>query len=172
VTTFSTTRAIAHGDAVATFDCGVACLNNWLRNQAVRNQDSGASRTFVTVAGDGTIAGYYSLSSYSVARADTGDRGEGMPDPVPVTLIGRLAVDVRFRGHRLGESLLQDAALRALRVSLEIGCAGILVRTQDEDVIPFYERYGFSRLAGDPRALLLTMNDAKATLASLEAPVA
>lgn len=167
MTAFSATRAIERGDAVANFDCGVAYLNNWLKNQAIRNQDSGASRTFVTIADD-AIAGYCSLSWYSVARADTGERGTGMPDPVPLTLIGRLAVDERFEGHGLGESLLQDAALRAIRVSFEIGSAGILVHTQDESVIPFYERYGFVRLDGDPSALLLTLNDAKATIASRE----
>lgn len=166
MTAFGATRAIVRGDAVAKFDCGVAYLNNWLKNQAIRNQDSGASRTFVTIAAEGTIAGYYSLSSFSVARVDTGDLGRGLPDPVPVTLIGRLAVDVRFKGLGLGGSLLQDAALRAVRVSLEIGSAGILVHTQDASVIPFYERYGFTRLDGDPSVLLLTMNDAKATVAS------
>lgn len=166
MTRFSAIRAVARGDAVASFHCGVASLDNWLKRQAIRNQDSGASRTFVTFADDGTIAGYYSLSSFALARAHSGELGTAMPDPVPVTLIGRLAVDHRFAGLGLGASLLQDAVLRAVRVSLEVGSAGILVHTQDERVIPFYERFGFARLAGDPGTLLLTMNDATATLAA------
>jgi len=69
---------------------------------------------------------------------------------------------------RLGESLLQAAALRAVRVSLEFGHVGILAHTQDESVIPFYERYGFVRLHADRGTLLLTMNAAKATTAAKE----
>lgn len=166
MTTFSPPRAIARHDPVATFDCGVASLDRWLKNQAIRNQDSGTSRTFITITDDGTIAGYYSLSSFAVVRAETGAFGKGMPDPVPTTLIGRLAVDRRFEGHGLGASLLQDAATRAVRVSLEVGSVGILVHALNESVIPFYEKFGFTRLDGAPNTLLLTMNDALATIAT------
>ena len=166
MTAFGQPRGLMRGDLVARFDCGVVSLDNWLKNQATRNQESGASRTFVTMAEDGAIAGFYSLSSFSIARADSGPTGQNMPDPVPVTLIGRLAVDRRFARQGLGQSLLQDAVLRAIRVSLHVGSAGILVHAETEAVIGFYERFGFSPLPGAPRTLLLTINDARATLAS------
>jgi predicted N-acetyltransferase YhbS len=113
MTRFSATRPIKRGDPVSRFDCGLAALNAWLRNHAIRNQDSGASRTFITMADPSTIAGYYSLSAFTVARADVGGLGMAMPDPIPVTLIGRLAVDRRCAGQGLGANLLRDAALRA-----------------------------------------------------------
>jgi len=166
VSSFSQPRALVRGDAVSRFDCGVASLNKWLKNQAIRNQDSGASRTFVTVAQDGVIGGYYCLSSFSVARSEAGQSGMGMPDPVPVTLIGRLAVDLRFTGHGIGRSLLRDAALRAVQAGLHVGSAGILVHAEGEGVVGFYERFGFRSLPGRAATLLLTMNDACTTIAS------
>lgn len=167
MTRFSPPRALQRGDRVGAFDCGVDSLNGWFRTLALRSQEAGASRTFVTMADDGSIAGYYSLSSFTVARESTGDFGRGLPDPIPATLIGRLAVDQRFRGIGLGASLLQDAAARAVRVSLEIGSAAIIVHAQDESVVPFYERFGFARLDGDERTLMLPMGDALATVEGL-----
>ncbi len=160
-------RALRRGDRVGDFDCGVPRLNSWLRSLALRNQDAGGSRTFVSIAEDGRVAGYYCLSSFTVARETTGEFGERLPDPIPATLIGRLAVDRRFSGHGLGASLLQDAALRAVDVSRQIGSAAIVVHTRDETVVPFYERFGFSRLSGDRQTLILPMSDAIATVERL-----
>lgn len=164
---FSTPRALQRGDRVGSFDCGVNSLNAWFRTLALRNQEAGVSRTFVTFADDDSIAGYYSLSSFTIARELTDGFGQGLPDPIPATLIGRLAVDQRFRGVGLGASLLQDAVLRAVRVSLEVGCAAIITHTRDESVVPFYERFGFTRLEGDEHTLMLPMVDAIATLRHL-----
>lgn len=164
MTRFSAPRALEKGDPVARFDCGVDGLNSWLRTLALRNHRVGGSRTFVSMADDGTIAGYYSLSAFSVVRALAGGEAAGLPDPIPATLIGRLAVDQRFAGQGLGASLLQDAARRAVDVSLQIGSAAIVVHTRDESVVPFYERFGFTRLEGDRHTLVLPMADAVATL--------
>lgn len=165
--TFTKPRALQRGDPVGVFDCGVASLNSWFRTLALRNQQAGASRTFVTIADDSSIAGYYSLSSFTISRDAAGALGAGLPDPIPVTLIGRLAVDERFAGRGLGVSLLQDAALRAVQVSLQVGSAAIVVHTQNETVTPFYERFGFVRLNGDRRTLILPMADALATVEGL-----
>lgn len=155
------------GDPVGRFDCGVDGLNSWLRTLALRSQRVGGARTFVSMADDGSIAAYYSLSAFSVVRALTGEAGTAMPDPIPATLIGRLAVDVRFSGRGLGASMLQDAARRAVDVSLQIGSAAIIVHTRDETVVPFYERFGFRRLEGDRCTLMLPMTDAMVTLERL-----
>ena len=167
MTFFSSPRALQRGDRVGRFDCGVDSLNAWFRTLAIRSQESGASRTFVTFSDDGAIAGYYSLSSFTIARALTENLPGGMPDPVPVTLIGRLAVDQRFRGLGLGASLLQDAVMRAIRVSVEVGSAAVVAHTRDESVVAFYEKFGFSRLEGDQRTLMIPMVDAIATVESL-----
>ncbi|TQL47123.1 acetyltransferase (GNAT) family protein [Homoserinimonas aerilata] len=165
---FAQPRALRRGDRVGAFDCGVAGLNNWFRTLALKNQEAGASRTFVTIADDGSVAGYYSLSSFTIARDSTGNLGGGLPDPIPATLIGRLAVDRRFTGLSLGGSLLQDAALRAVQVSLQVGSAAIVVHTRDDSVVPFYERFGFTRLDGDKQTLILPMTDAVATVEALQ----
>lgn len=167
MTSFSQPRALQHGDRIGSFDCGVTSLNNWFRTLALKNQTSGGSRTFVTVADDGAVAGYYCLSSFTFARELSGDFGAGLPDPVPATLIGRLAVDLKFRGLGLGSSLLQDASFRAVQVSLQIGSAAIVVHASDETTVPFYERFGFARHRGDEHTLLLPMADAVATVEHL-----
>ncbi|MCY7412296.1 MAG: GNAT family N-acetyltransferase [Salinibacterium sp.] len=167
MTQFSPPRALQRGDPVGSFDCGVESLNNWLRTLAIRNQEAGASRTFVTIADDQTIAGYYSLSSFTIIRESAGKIGRGLPDPIPATLIGRLAVDQRFGGAGLGTSLLRDAVERAIRVSLEVGSAVIIAHTRDESVVTFYEKSGFKRLARDYQTLMLPMVDAVVTLQRL-----
>lgn len=90
-----------------------------------------------------------------------------MPDPVPAILIGRLAVDLQFRGHGLGASLLQNAFVRAVQVSHQIGSAAIAVHARDETAVPFYERFGFTRLPGDLHTLMLPMADAVAVIERL-----
>jgi GNAT superfamily N-acetyltransferase len=167
MSSYSLPRSLKRGDPVGSFDCGVSSLNTWFRTLALRNEEAGASRTFVSITDDGSIAGYYSVSSFTIVRELADDFGRGMPDPIPATSIGRLAVDLRFRGMGLGESLLQDAVLLAVRVSLEVGSAAIVTHTREESVVPFYERFGFTRLVGDERTLMLPMVDAVATLQQL-----
>jgi predicted N-acetyltransferase YhbS len=167
VTTFTPPRALQRGDPVGAFDCGVATLNSWFRTLALTNQVSGGSRTFITSTEDRKIAGYYCLSSFAVARNLTGELGAHLPGPVPAILIGRLAVDLRFRGQSLGASLLQDAFVRAVQISHQIGSAAIVVHACDETVVPFYERFGFTRLPGDLHTLLLPMADAVAVIERL-----
>lgn len=168
MTTFTPPRALQRGDPVGAFDCGVASLNSWFRTLALTNQVSGGSRTFITSTEDRKVAGYYCLSSFALARNLTGELGAHLPDPVPAILIGRLAVDLRFRGHGLGASLLQDAFVRAVQVSHKIGSAAIAVHARDETVLPFYERFGFTQFPGDQQTLTLPMADAIATIDRLQ----
>ena len=121
----------------------------------------------MSVADSETIAGYYCLSSFTFSRSSVGDFGTGLPDPISAVLIGRLAVDLRLRGRGLGSSLLQDAVFRAVQVSLQIGSAAIVVHARDETIVPFYERFGFTRVPGDEYTLLLPMADAVATIERL-----
>ena len=106
----------AHHDA-STFDCGQPELDDWLRLRALSNEASGASRTYVICA-EGRVVGYYALATGAVARAAaTGKARRQMPDPIPVMIIGRLAVDTGYQGRGLGHGLLRDALLRTLQVA-------------------------------------------------------
>src|SRR5437588_2233709 len=109
------------------FDCGVAALNDWFKRRARRNEAEGASRTFVICAGR-RVVGYYSLAAGSILHAAaTGRVRRNMPDPVPVLLLGRLAVDHNWHGKGLGADLLYDAVLRAIGAAESVGVRAILV---------------------------------------------
>jgi GNAT superfamily N-acetyltransferase len=100
------------------FACGEASLDEWLKRRAMANQLSGASRTFVVAEQDGRVFGYYAMAAGAVSHqmATSGVR-RNMPDPVPVMVLARLAVDQRAQGIKLGAALLQDAVHRAVSVS-------------------------------------------------------
>src|SRR5438270_4532220 len=99
---------------VSAFDSGVPELDNWLRRRALQNEASGASRTYVVSIG-GRVVGYYALATGAVAQHEaTGKVRRNMPEPVPVMVIGRLAVDREHQAKGLGSALLRDALIRTL----------------------------------------------------------
>ena len=113
------------------FDCGVPVLNDWLRERALKNE-SRFSRSYVTCDG-ARVAGYYCLSAGAVQReAAPGKLRRNAPDSVPVSIIGRLAVDREYAGRGLGASLLADALRRIARAAQSIGIAAVLVQAKDE----------------------------------------
>ena len=146
------------------FNCGNDTLNDWLIRRALKNQDSGASRTFV-INSNKRVIGYYALASGSVERlAAPGSVARNMPEPVPVVVLGRLAVDVDYQGHRLGAALLKDAMLRTLAVSHEVGIRAMLVHTISDEAKQFYRRYGFQESPIDAMTLMLSIQQLKAHL--------
>lgn len=154
------------GDMVSDFRCGEESLEVWLRGRARRNERSGASRTMVSTTREGRVAGYYCLSASSLERGDgPPELAAGMPSSIPVVLLGRLAVDNAFQGCGLGVSLLQHATARALEAAETIGIHAMLVHAINDDVVPFYERFGFTRFPDQQRTLYLLTKDARATLA-------
>lgn len=111
---YSAPRPIGEGDEVAGFDSGEPSLDDYLRGRALANHVEGASRCFVTCR-DGRVVGFYALASAAVERAATPGRvRRNMPDPVPVILLSRLAIDAKHQGQGLGAQLLRDAITRAL----------------------------------------------------------
>jgi GNAT superfamily N-acetyltransferase len=143
------------------FDSGVAALDDWLKRHALANEQAGASRTYVVCAGDRVI-GYYALASGGVAQtAATGRVRRNMPDPVPVMVLGRLAVDRAYQGREIGVGLLRDAILRVLQAAELGGIRAILVHAISEEARRFYERHGFVASPVDPMTLMITMADAK-----------
>lgn len=141
-----------------TFACGESSLDQWLKRRALANQSSGASRTFVAADAEGRVHGYYALATGAVAHEmATGGVRCNMPDPVPVLVLARLAVDLRARGHKLGAGLLQDALNRALVVSEHAGVRALLVHALDERARQFYEYYGFQVSPQSPLSLMLRL---------------
>jgi GNAT superfamily N-acetyltransferase len=144
------------------FDCGEPVLNHWLQRRALTNHVSGASRVFVVIDGSGEVFGYYALAAGAVAHAAaSGSVRRNMPDPVPVLVLGRLAVDRRMQGQRVGSALLADAVRRATRVAGEAGVRALLVHALHERARDFYLRYGFRSSPLDSMTLMLRLADVR-----------
>ena len=145
------------------FECSEAVLDDWLKRRALANQSSGASRTFVVTDEDGRVRGYYAMAAGAVSHqlATSGVR-RNMPDPVPVMVLARLAVDRRTQGQYLGASLLQDAVNRAVAVSQNAGVRALLVHALHERARQFYEHYGFQPSPTHPMTLMLRLSSVKA----------
>ena len=164
---FRSPRPLLAADTVSTFDCGAETLNDWLRTRALKNETTGASRTFVSIDSETeTVAGYYCLSASSLLlEAAPGGVRRNMPDPIPVILIGRLAVDHTFKGKGLGASLLQHALLKGLEASRIVGARAFIVDALDDDAERFYAKFGFALMPpASKRAMYLLVKDAEATI--------
>ena len=144
------------------FRCGEASLEEWLKRRALANQQSGASRTFVVADQYARVYGYYAMAAGAVSHQEaTSGVRRNMPDPVPVMVLARLAVDQRAQGVKLGAALLQDAVSRAVVVSHNAGVRALLVHALDERAKQFYEHYGFQESPQHPMTLMLRLNTMK-----------
>ena len=159
-------ESITEGHDLSTFDSGEPSLNDWLRRRALRNERSGGSRTYVVCTGRGDrVVGYYCLVAGAVAHAGAPGRvRRNMPDPIPVVVIGRLAVDGAFQGRGLGRAMLRDAILRTIQAATIAGIRAILVHAVSEDARQFYERCGFHASPIDRMTLMVTVAEAERAL--------
>lgn len=140
------------------FTCSETVLDDWLMRRAYANQLSGASRTFVVVDAQQAVVGYYALATGAVShQMATPAVRRNMPDPVPVMVLARLAVDQRAQGIKLGASLLQDAVKRCALVSQHAGIRALLVHALHDRAKQFYEHYGFQASPVHPLTLLLRL---------------
>ena len=122
---------------LSSFDCGEPALNDWLRERARKNE-SRFSRTYVVCDGV-RVVGFYSLSAGSVERAAAPGRlRRNAPDAVPVSVIGRLAVDRAWAGKGLGADLLADALRRIAVAAQSIGIGAVLVHAKSDAARRFY----------------------------------
>lgn len=139
------------------FRSGNDTLDDWLRRRARANQASGASRTYV-VADGRRVVGYYCLASGALDLADApGAVRRNMPDPIPMAVLGRLAVDDEWQGKGLGAALLQDAVLRTAQAAAILGIRGLLVHAVSDTAKAFYEHYGFTASPQHPMTLVLSL---------------
>jgi GNAT superfamily N-acetyltransferase len=149
---------------VSGFDSGEPALDDWLRRRAVQNEASGASRTYVVCVGR-KVVGYYTLAAGAVAHAEAHGRlRRNMPDPVPVMVLGRLAVDRTIHGQGVGTGLLRDAVLRTVQAAEIVGIRAILVHAISEAARRFYEKYGFVASPLDPLTVMITVEEAVRTI--------
>jgi GNAT superfamily N-acetyltransferase len=147
---------------LSSFRSGVTILDDWLKRRALANEQAGASRTYVVCAGNKRVVGYYALANGGVAaEAATGRARRNMPDPVPVMVLGRLAVDETYQGSGVGRGLLRDAILRTVQAAEIGGIRAMLVHAISEEAKRFYEKCGFSVSPLDPMTLMITMADAE-----------
>jgi GNAT superfamily N-acetyltransferase len=155
---------LAEHHDLTNFASGEVTLDDWLRRRARANQLSGASRTYV-VSEDNRVVGYYALASGAVtSEVVPGRFRRNMPDPIPVVILGRLAVDRAWQRRNLGRGLFRDAAERVVQAADTIGIRGILVHAISEQARNFYLALGFSECPGQPMMLVVTLADLRAAL--------
>jgi GNAT superfamily N-acetyltransferase len=147
------------------FDCGKhASLTRWLKRLARMNQASGDTRTYV-VHRELAVVAYYSLAPGSISRKEAIPRAsKSAPEPIPIVLLARLAVDKREQGQGIGPALLKDALKRAYAGAEIIGGRAVLVHAMDTDAAAFYRKYGFESCPGLELHLMMLMKDLRVTL--------
>ncbi|MFB2567070.1 GNAT family N-acetyltransferase [Rhizobium sp. IMFF44] len=157
--TLSAPAPLADHHALAEFNSGVIELDDWLRRRARSNQTSGASRTFV-VCEESRVVAYYALASGAVKQPEAPGRfRRNMPDPIPVAVLGRLAIDQSYQGRGIGRALVRDAGLRLLNAAEVLGIRGMLVHAISDDARAFYEAVGFLSSPSDAMMLMVGLHD-------------
>jgi GNAT superfamily N-acetyltransferase len=147
------------------FDSGELSLNEWLKKRALKNHAAGASRCFV-LCNDKTVIGFYSLSAGAINH-ETAPKAmrRNMPNPLPILLLGRLAVDKRYHNMGIGQALLRDAMIRAVNVSGEAGVFAMLVHALTDQAKQFYLSRGFVESPLQPMTLMMTIETVQSILA-------
>jgi GNAT superfamily N-acetyltransferase len=150
---------------VNSFSCGVDSMDSWLKQRAMKNQVNGASRTFVCCDSHANVMAYYSLAASAVTtNTAPGRLRRNMPDPIPIVILGRLAVDQSLHGQGVGRALVRDAGLRVIQVAETIGIRGMLVHALSDEARAFYQTVGFEPSPIDPMILMVTLKDLLASI--------
>ena len=143
---------------VTRFDCGKEALNDWLRDTALRSEGR-TSRCYV-VAQRNVVVGFYCLATGAVQHEGAPRRlRQNSPDPIPVIIIGRLAVDKTLQGKGIGRGLLKDALLRITKASDLVGARAVIVHAVGQEAVPFYARYNFRSFPMGNQTLFLTTDE-------------
>ena len=150
------------------FDCGKPKLTDWLKTHALDNEGR-ASRTYVVVANAGPkagdVVGYYTLATGGVAISEIPRKlRHNLPNPVPVMMLGRLAVDQHHQRNGIGPAMLQEAMQRTLDISLSAGVRAMMVHAIDDEAVTFYLKYGFLLFPSDSRTMFLPIETIAKTL--------
>jgi len=147
------------------FDCGEPSLDEWLKTRAIKNNVSGASRCFVT-CNNKKVVGYYCLSAGAISREFAPKTmRRNMPDPLPVLVLGRLAIDKKYHNKGLGSALLRDAMIRSVSVAEDAGIFAILIHSLSEQAKRFYMSRGCVESPLQPMTLFMTIQTIRRVLA-------
>ncbi len=144
----------------AGFSCGIDALDRYLKTQAGQDRRRGAASCFVAISEQNGLAGYYMLAMTSVSLCELpAEMAKKLPryPKIPATLLGRLAVDLRFRGQRLGPLLIFDAMSQM--VASKIASTMLAVDAKDETAVAFYVKFGFRRLGAGRLQLFLPLHE-------------
>lgn len=148
---------------LSAFCCGNDALDDWLRQQALKSEGRSA-RTFVVCSG-AAVVGYYCLAAGAEKRVSMPRKiRQGLPDPTPLTILGRLAVDRAYQGQKIGAGLLKDALLRAATAAQTIGSRAILVHAIDPAAVAFYTKFGFIEFPSGSQTMFLPIETITAAL--------
>lgn len=157
-------KGIVRLDQVSTeqlkaFDCGKTVLNTWLVTRARANDVNGGSRTYLLITGDDRVAGFFCLSNYAlVHEAVKASVRRNMPNPIPATLLGRLAVSSDMQGQGIGSSLLRYAVSLAVKGAEFTNSAVLVTEPIDEGAFNFYRMFGFEPIKTGASMLMLRLN--------------
>lgn len=157
-------RPISPDDRLAGFDCGRPALNDFLRKRALKNEGK-ASRTYVVSSSAGEVVAFYTLATGAVEHDGApGALKRNMPNPLPVMVLGRMAVDLAHVRKGLGKAMLREAMQRVLEASRTIGARALIVHAIDDDAITFYTPFGFQAFPTGSRTLFLPIETIAAAL--------
>jgi GNAT superfamily N-acetyltransferase len=147
------------------FESSESILNDWLRKHALKASDGDTAKTYVATRGPRRVVAFYSLAAGAVELVDaSGALRRNAPDPVPVIVLARIAVDRDEAGQGLGSALIADALKKSLRAANTIGAKAVLVHALNHRLIGFYEKHGFRPIDGDEQTLYLPMKTIRANL--------
>ena len=157
-------RLLTDSDDLSLFTSTNREMNDWLQKHAWNNQSNGASKTYVIATNEGRIVGYYSIAAGAVARQSAiRSLRHNAPDPIPVGVIGRLAVDREWGGRGIGAGMLKDAVLRIAGAAQIIGIRAMIVHSLPE-ALAFYTRFGFQESKLEPLLLMYPLEKVSALL--------
>lgn len=142
------------------FRCGEETLDRWLKERALKTEGSHSARTYVVCDGV-RVVGYYCLATGAIARASAAKPLQrNMPDPIPVMILGRLAIDRAYQGRGIGQALLGDAIRRTLAISTQVGVVALLAHALDERAKSFYRYFEFVESPIEPLTMMLPVRQA------------
>jgi GNAT superfamily N-acetyltransferase len=153
----STPQLLADHHHLADFDCGEPSLDDCLKRRAAKNQANGSSRTYV-VCDDSAVIGYYCLAAGAIGHDQApSTMKRNRPDPVPVLVLGRLAIHKDHHQKGIGTALLNDAIRRAVQAADIAGVTALLVHAISEQARRFYLSRGFIESPFKPMTLCLML---------------
>ncbi|KZY45715.1 GNAT family N-acetyltransferase [Pseudoalteromonas shioyasakiensis] len=146
------------------FSCGKPELDDWLIKKALKNLKRNNTRVYVVCDDNNKVIGYYAIAMGSVQRESAlSSLKRNSPNPIPMVVLARLAVDEGYKGRGIGVGLLKDCVLRSVHAMNVVGGAGILVHAIDDEAKAFYKRFGFNESPIDAMTLMARVIDIEAS---------